>query len=434
MVIQHLYSKTAAISLALMAVSAAAQQPAAPNTLPPASDPPAGDAGRYYLPGASVGGDAITPASFSQQYRVGANFQLGWNLSCGGLSFHQNIDQEIKNLQYKLKNTVQTAKDKAIVAAEGAVSNYVVYTLMQNNPTLGQLASKAFDEQLELFDVQVKECEDYEKDVKNGKNPLGEIMQVAIGQQWKKNIGLVNNGDAALEQAEKETYKKAQENGVEMGDGKSYGGKDQPPINIVQMLIKAGMNMNLGRTNKKEWDKPFPASDADIAKNPILAEFKSPDELYNFVKDIYGSTETRLDGGAKNGEATVTVPGRGYEVVYTEYRNSYLKSLTNYVNSAITRKQFETETRDVIPPSEIDDLRRMPPYERSVELEARAQLFAIKRLRRNLIFAKQALKTGLYAPDLQQSGMKGPSTEEYKNIYYRMLDDITEIGQRAYQF
>ena len=98
------------------------------------------------------------------------------------------------------------------------------------------------------------------------------------------------------------------------------------------------------------------------------------------------------------------------------------------------REAFEKKFRQIIPPIEVDELRAMPPYERAVEMERRAQQYGVNRLRNNLIFAKQALKTGITAPDLQQSGMKGPSEVEFKSLYYRMQDDIREIGQRVWNY
>lgn len=104
------------------------------------------------------------------------------------------------------------------------------------------------------------------------------------------------------------------------------------------------------------------------------------------------------------------------------------------MQNTIDRQQFEKDTRDIIPPAEINDLRALAPYQQAVDIEARAQQYAIKRLRNNLLFAKQALKTGITAPDLQQSSAKAPAEAEYKTLYYKILDDIAEIGQRAYHF
>ncbi len=110
-----------------------------------------------------------------------------------------------------------------------------------------------------------------------------------------------------------------------------------------------------------------------------------------------------------------------------------MQQLRDYVHRDIDRKTFEKNTGIIIPPAQISDMQQLPPYQKAVEIEQRAQQYAIKRIKDNLIFAKQALKTGIYAPDMQQSGMKGIALSEYKSLYYRILDDIAEISQRAYQ-
>ncbi len=66
--------------------------------------------GRYYIPGAAVAKDNISPSSYSDRFKLGAHFKANWNLSCGNLDFYTNIKQEVKRLQYKMKNTIKKAQ------------------------------------------------------------------------------------------------------------------------------------------------------------------------------------------------------------------------------------------------------------------------------------------------------------------------------------
>lgn len=405
-----------------------------PKDIYRADDVPAGDAGRYYIPGAAAAADSIMPSSYSDRFNIGAHFKASMDFSCGNLNFYTNIKQEIKRLQYKLKNTVKKAQQAILTSISAAITNFFQYQLMRLNPDLAQLSIKQLDEYIDLFNLNVKQCQDYERDVKNGKNPLGEIVQIAVGDQWKRSIGLVNSGKLALEEAEEQLLKEAQKNGVVMADGKFYGGAGQEPINITQSVLKAGMNLVLARPDKSQWDNNFSQSKVSLKNNPILKEFKNPKLLYEFIEDIYGSVSTTLTPKAKGGEKVTTTAGRGYELKYVEYRNEYLPTLRQYINRDITRASFEQKTGEIIPPAEVSDIRNMLPYQRGVEIEQRSQQYAIKRIKNNLLFAKQALKTGIYAPDLQQSGMKAPAEREYKSLYYRILDDISEISQRTYQY
>ena len=395
---------------------------------------PTGDTGRYYLPGAAAGLDSIFPGSYSRQFRVGANFRAGLTNRCGSLDFTQNIKAEVMNLKDKLIDSVKVIQEQAMVAASGIVSGIYQYALMKINPVLGELSTKQLDEYIELFNLKVKQCEDYEREVRQGKNPFGEIAEIAIGEQWKTTIGLVNSGQKPLEKAEKEMVTEAYKNGVPMSDGKSYGGAGQEPINITKSLLKAGMNLTLSRGDKNAWDSDFATNEKAVKDNPILGDFKNPKELYNFIEEIYGANEITLTDSAAEPTHTNAIAGRGYERKYTEYRNEYYKDLADYVDGKMEREAFEKKTGQVIAPIEIDDIRIMPPFARKSEILARAQRYAIGKVRRGLIFARQALRTGIYAPDLQQSGMKGPAETEFKNLYYRIQDDIREIGQRATQY
>lgn len=275
-----------------------------------AHDVPAGDAGRYYLPGSAAGLDNILPSSYSQTFRVGAHFKAGFDMSCGDMNFYQNIQAEIKALQYKMQNTIKAAQKSIMASISGAMTSFFQYTLMKINPTLGQLSTKTLDEQLELFNLKVKQCQDYEKDVQNGKNPLGEMVQIAVADQWKTTIGLVNSGAISLEEAEAEIVKEAMKNGVQLADGKRYGGENQDPINLSKSLLTAGMNLVMARSDSSAWDSDFKASTEDIKNNPILSEFKSAKELYAFIESIYGGVETKMQADAANSQAVRTILAR----------------------------------------------------------------------------------------------------------------------------
>jgi len=395
---------------------------------------PTGDTGRYYLPGAAAGLDSIFPGSYSRQFKIDANFRAGLTNRCGSLDFKQNIEAEVQNIKYKLENTIKEIQAQAMVAVSGLVSGIYQYALMKINPVLGELSTKQLDEYIELFNLKVKQCEDYEREVRQGKNPFGEIAEIAVGEQWKTTIGLVNSGQKPLEKAEKEMITEARKNGVPMADGKNYGGEGQEPINITKSLLKAGMNLTLSRGDKNAWDSDFATDEKSIKDNPILGDFKNPKELYNFVEEIYGANEITLKDSAAEPTHTNAIAGRGYERKYIEYRNDYIKLLREYLAYKIKRDEFEKKTGQIIPPAEVDDLRLLPDYQQDVEIESRAQQYAINKVSRALLFAKQALKTGVYAPDLQQSGLKGPAETEYKNLYYRSQDDLREIRQRTYQY
>lgn len=438
------FKKILAISLVVGSLAGLATQTHARNTtdtvlgspaqVPRAHDVPSGNAGRFYMPGAAASADNIFPSSYSNTFRLDARFKAGFNMSCGQMNFYQNFQAELQRLKYKMKNTIKRAQKAIIASVSSSMSSFFQYLLMKINPSLAQLSIKQLDEYIKMFDLKVKSCKAMEKDIAAGKNPLSEIVQIAVGDQWKKTIGQVKSGAISLEEAEEEIVEEAKKSGVDMADGKKYGGENQPPINITKSLITAGMNLIMGRGDKSSWDSNFNTNAEARKNNPILKEFKSPKELYTFVEDVYGSINRKITDKTPSGESVKSVAGRGYEKKYAQYRDEFIVSLRKYVDRQIDRQTFIEKTSYIIPPIEIEDLRQTPGYARSVAIEERGQRYAAKRIKDNITFAKQALKTGIYAPDMQQSSMKGVSMKEYKDLYYRMLDDITEVGQRIAQY
>lgn len=432
---QRAFIKKTTLCVAV-AIAVMAESPVLAQNAMSGADVPAGEAGRFFMPGAAAKRDAISPSSFSTRLSVGINPRAGLKMSCGELDFWINIDAEMKRLERRLKDTVKEAQAKIMASISGAISSFFQYALMKINPVLGQLTTKQLDEQLELFELNIKQCQDYERDVKNGRNPFGEIIQVAVGEEWRHSIGLVDSKEAALDEVEEEMMKEARKKGVTMFDGQRYGGEGQDPINMTKGIIEAGMNLNLGRSDKGQWKAPFGKGSGGTNEkdHPVLSSFESAEKMYEFVEDVYGSMEIKIGkDAAEQTEVVQSVPGRGYEVLYGEYRDGYIEALRKYVNGEMQREEFEKKF-EIIPPAEVDDLRGLPPYQLTMEIESRGQQFGIHKMRNNLLFVKQALKTGIYAPDIQLSGIRETAESTYRNLYYRILDDIREIGQRAYQF
>lgn len=152
-----------------------------------AHDVPTGDAGRYYQPGSSAKADNIFPSSYSKVINLDARFKAGFNLSCGQMNFYQNFQAELQRLKYKMQNTIKKAQKAIIASVSSSMTSFFQYLLMKINPSLAQLSIKQLDEYIKIFDLKVKSCKDYEKDLAKGKNPLSEIVQIAVGDQWKKN-------------------------------------------------------------------------------------------------------------------------------------------------------------------------------------------------------------------------------------------------------
>lgn len=99
----------------------------------------------------------------------------------------------------------------------------------------------------------------------------------------------------------------------------------------------------------------------------------------------------------------------------------------------MTREAFEKETKILIAPAVIDDIRRSDPYERTILIEDTAKQEAVKSLVVKLQLAQDTLRAGFRSPDMQQSPLAGLAKEKYQGLYFLMMDDITRLQNARYQ-
>ena len=405
-----------------------------PNTVLPglgqdyrADDIPSGEAGYYYIPGAAAGADSVTTAYYGKTFKFGAGYRLGLNRQCGDINPFKGMGAQLKaNIEEKVEEFKELIKSIPSLIASQAVE----YALAKINPELYQLTQLNLDEYFELFQINVKSCEQVRSELlRDGDKAPGmdKLMQIAIGDEWKRMIDkgeFVNSRHIQQKVAERAAKK-----GVVMADGKAYGGENQEPINFTQSLVKAGYSIITGhKDGKTGWDSPLAGKTEDY---PIAKHFKSSKDMAAFLEDIYGSTTRRLNASGKSGVESSA--GTSIGPAYNELRNKYLTQLKEYAERKIDRKKFEQETGILIAPAVMEDIRRAEPYQRAALIEDRAKQDAIDTMVTRLYLASDVLRAGINAPDMVQSDVYSIAREEYEKLYFSIQDDIARLQNSRYR-
>ena len=405
-----------------------------PNTVLPglgqdyrADDIPSGEAGYYYIPGAAAGADSVTTAYYGKTFKFGAGYRLGLNRQCGDINPFKGMGAQLKaNIEEKVEEFKELIKSIPSLIASQAVE----YALAKINPELYQLTQLNLDEYFELFQINVKSCEQVRSELlRDGDKAPGmdKLMQIAIGDEWKR---MIDQGEFVNSRhLPKRVAEKAAKKGVVMADGKAYGGENQEPINFTQSLVKAGYSIITGhKDGKTGWDSPLAGKTEDY---PIAKHFKSSKDMAAFLEDIYGSTTRRLNASGKSGVESSA--GTSIGPAYNELRNKYLTQLKEYAERKIDRKKFEQETGILIAPAVMEDIRRAEPYQRAALIEDRAKQDAIDTMVTRLYLASDVLRAGINAPDMVQSDVYSIAREEYEKLYFSIQDDIARLQNSRYR-
>lgn len=380
-------------------------------------DVPAGRTGWAFGIGAGADTDSLRPPTYSQKLQIGANFSAGFGYSCGRFDPFDTVEQMIQSAIQKFKLLPQMF----VQAAQAAVAGLPAYLLNKINPSLYNVVTKQLDEAFKLFEINFKDCQQIEREIALGQNPYQSLVMAGIGDRMRVEMGF---GSGTIDDRMREVRTQGPSNGIVMSEGKRYGGENQPPIEAIKNVLTAGINL---LTDRSAGDTAAFGAGAH-AKHPITQLFESPARLVEFVTDIYGYQSYQL---TKEGPAQ-SKPGAGYQKKYVELRDDTIEQLQKYVRRAIERREFEDKTGLLIPPASIDEMRALSPYSLSIAIDDQARTHAVERLKLELDFALQSLKTGLKEPNLAQSEAYEAIEREIAKLALAIQDDLAHINNAVY--
>ena len=380
-------------------------------------DLPAGRAGWAFGVGAGADTDNLRPPTFSQKLSASANFSAGFGYSCGQFDPFDSVEQMIQSAIEKFKRLPQMF----VQAAQAAVAGLPAYILNKINPSLYNVVTKQLDEAFKLFEINFKDCQTIEREIALGQNPYQSLVMAGIGDRMRVEMGF---GEGTIDDRMMQVRTEGPSNGIVMSEGKRYGGEGQEPIEATKNVLTAGINLltDRGVGNTRAFGESL------HEKHPITVLFESPEDLVEFITDIYGSRAYQL---TKEGPAS-SKPGYGYERKYVEIRDDTIEQLQKYVKREIDRKTFEKDTGFLIPPATIEEMRQLPPYSLSIAIDDQARTFAVDRLKLKLDYALQSVKTGLGEPNLAQSEAYEVIEREMTKLIIAIQDDQAHIDNAVF--
>jgi len=382
-------------------------------------DIPAGQSGWAFSVGTGADTDNLRPSTYTQKFKVSAGFSAGFGYSCGSFDPFDNVQQMINSAIEKFKRLPQMF----VVAAQAAVAALPAYILNKINPSLYNVVTKNLDDAFQLFEVNFKDCQQIEREIALGQNPYHGLVMAGIGDRMRVEIGL-NSPSKTIDDIMMTVRQQGPKNGVVMSKGKRFGGEGQEPIEVTDNVLTAGINLLVDRSV----DDTAPFDQSTAAEHPIIEVFATPDELIEFVTDVYGSQAFML---TEEGP-TRSKPGYGYQKKYIELRDNAIEQLQRYVWRQIDRQTFENESKMLIPPATIDEFRRLNHYGQSIAIDDQARRHAINQLQLRFDYALQALKTGLLEPNLAQSEAYEIFEREMVTLRIAILDDIAHLNSAAF--
>lgn len=202
------------------------------------------NSGDYYRLG---GGSNISMPAITNQQKITIGGEINTNLGYSCTGFNPAIS--ITNTLNNMKESIQGIQDNLLQSATSAIGTLPMYLLKKANPDAYNMLQNTFSHAMDTFNIKMKSCQDGLNDINKGKSPYQDWFSISDSQGWLEASKRAEAGDDVdINQTQKELTKDPGKYGVPwIHEGKNSGGTvgDQVPINVVNDVVVAGMNVML---------------------------------------------------------------------------------------------------------------------------------------------------------------------------------------------
>ena len=375
----------------------------------------------YYQIG---GGEATPRPASNRSTTIVLGGDVAWNtdLMCGNFDINLSVSEQLRGI----KGAFSELMGNVINSATGAVASLPALVLQKVNPALYDLLQNGVLQASEEFHIAQTSCEEMVGKMEGVLNTK-DWETVARGGWWGRES---NGGGEILE-----TRDRASTDGIDGGvvwtGGVPKGGRNQPPIAIVEDTAKAGYNLLMQRSPTN------PTSMTTTCQGAALCEeWASPQGLSDWVVQVVGDKQIRTCNGCEKMRVKSGM-GLNHEVAREAVEiDSYLASLVSR-KAAPTQdelKQVSGGPGMKITRGVIEALREEHPSERPAILQRLASEMALSRTLERAVIARRALLAGRQEPNVanNEAGQReianfvGELEREIDSLMYEM-----EIRQRV---
>jgi len=374
---------------------------------------PDSESGWYY----SIGGQRSisAPASpITNSIILGGSLDWGSGFNCS--AFDPTLG--VANTLNQVKNGVDAIQQQVTDAATGAIASLPLLMLQRANPGLYEMLMNSMARAQQGVRVSTQSCEQMQKTISQGGNPLEGWIDISRTHDWKDQMGNGGYRSASVDVVEaKETVEKNNgDNGVTWLEGTKAGGRGQRPINIPTDIVKAGYNQALNRGANSNM--------AATNNSGRVAElWSSPNELMVFSRSLLGEEKIRT----YSDRPTETVPSRGmaFEI------NKEVERLTPKYDALIDGSMelsgdnllAISSPSVVITSGTIQSLRKMTPAERTILKNRLILEVATAIVIEKALMLIRLLGSGSQEPNVSQNGPAQESAQKYTDRLQQSIDE-----------
>lgn len=327
------------------------------------------------------GSESFGHFSSRKNYGFAVGADAKWNLG-NACSFDPSIS--VGNYVSDFKKSIYGVKSAVLASASSMVRGMALDALQKANPGLYDMVTKSIAQASLQYDLAIKNCNDIQKDIDAGQNPIDGWVTLSNKAAWTA-ANTAGGKDAVTTQEEIE--ENSGDQGVTWVDGKTAGGKGQPPINIVKDTVSVGYQY---------WD------DSDM-NSRIKKVFPTPEGATQYAHKVIGETTIRT---CTNCQRLTTRVALGLKAAHREEAEVLLEKMADIVNTEDT-VSVETIASLSAPGMGITinreviiALRGEDPADRAILSQRLASEIAMHRQVEKMMLLREILKTAKQDPNI----------------------------------
>ncbi len=388
----------------------------------------------------SIGGGNLIPkpANFEVIDPYSVNFKARTHFSCGAFGMDHNIVDLIKNIESlpdKLRTQLASAVEATIAAFPG-------YLLNKANPALYHTLNRYLDQSYELFQLNVRSCEQMEQDMIRSGSVFGGLVGATVADGWREAANKEADGDKSerIDEITDRIYGNAGNDGVAIFGDKKKGGVGQDPVRLNYDTALAGYNALshpsgvtdplqegavTGKTTLTDVD-----GNTSIIDYPIISMWKSPKEAADWIVDVVGEQHIKTAHSQSDSAYTKSKAGRGLRPHIVKHTFDIRKALNDAVidnkYAGIREAKYSNIFQVGFPV--VDAIRAANPYEQSLLMDRLSNELAVNFVLNQAGMARRILYAGMREASLEMSSAGQEVTKVIrKHTMPNLNDSINEV-------
>jgi len=360
------------------------------NVLAVTQAPPEQSDWYYQIGGAqSVG---VAPNTNQTTTTLSASSNWGVGYSCGKFDPTLGVSAVLNDIKTGANSMMNTM----LSAATSAISSLPALILQRANPGLYDLFQGGLLAAQEQVTLATKTCQQMEAEIAKGINPYEKWSTIAVGRDWKVQMGTGGVGTATSDvvSAKNTVDNNGGKDGIDWLGGLK-GGLGQDGIELPTDMVHAGYNIAMNRTPS--------ATGAPTGSGRVKEIWGTVEEAKAFSVEFLGSSEIWTYDGHTNKNK----PGKGLLYMISKHKDQIKPIMADMVADPATATVDELEkitapgtrlTKQVI-----DALHNLKPAEKSIFVDKLSEDIAISQAIEKALLLRRMILMGSEEGDMAQA-------------------------------